>query len=75
MVLSLATFSLDITGDIPKVSYSTGLDRFMYMCYTFLSASILECAWVHYFTKRDSGDFTVDPEDDEQLLTELAVSG
>lgn len=50
-VLSLATLSFDVRNDIPSVPYATALDWFLYMCYLFLFASLLEFTAVHYFTK------------------------
>lgn len=50
-VLSLATLSFDVRNDIPSVPYVTALDWFLFMCYLFLFASLLEFTIVHYFTK------------------------
>lgn len=56
-VLTLSTFGLDTKTDLPKVSYPTALDWFVIMCFTFVIATLLEFAGVHYFTKVGSGEF------------------
>ncbi|CAL1280786.1 unnamed protein product [Larinioides sclopetarius] len=56
-VLTLSTFGLDTKTDLPKVSYPTALDWFVIMCFTFVIATLLEFAGVHYFTKIGSGEF------------------
>ena len=49
--LSLATLSFDIRNYTAPVSYLTALDWFVIMAYAFLLASLLQFAFVHYFTK------------------------
>ena len=49
--LSLATLSFDIRNYTAVVSYLTALDWFVIMAYAFLLASLLQFAFVHYFTK------------------------
>jgi len=49
--LSLATLSFDIRNYTAAVSYLTALDWFVIMAYAFLLASLLQFAFVHYFTK------------------------
>ncbi|XP_071043648.1 gamma-aminobutyric acid receptor subunit alpha-6-like isoform X2 [Parasteatoda tepidariorum] len=56
-VLTLSTFGLDTKTDLPKVSYPTALDWFVGMCFTFVIATLLEFAGVHYFTKIGSGEY------------------
>jgi hypothetical protein len=55
-VLTLATFGLDTRTDFPKVSYPTALDWFVIMCFSFVIATLLEFAAVHYFTKVGYGE-------------------
>lgn len=49
--LSLTTLSFDIRSYTAAVSYLTALDWFVIMAYVFLFASLLQFAFVHYFTK------------------------
>ena len=49
--LTLTTLALDSRGELPSVPYPTALDWFIIMCYSFVVASMLEYAGVHYFTK------------------------
>lgn len=56
-MLTLSTFGLDTKTDLPKVSYPTALDWFVIMCFTFVIATLLEFAGVHYFTKIGFGEF------------------
>uniref|UniRef100_T1IP39 Neurotransmitter-gated ion-channel ligand-binding domain-containing protein n=1 Tax=Strigamia maritima TaxID=126957 RepID=T1IP39_STRMM len=55
-VLTLSTFVLDTRNDLPKVHYPTALDWFVLMCFSFVIATLLEFAGVHYFTKIGSGE-------------------
>ncbi|ELU08089.1 hypothetical protein CAPTEDRAFT_148069 [Capitella teleta] len=54
--LTLTTVSMDTRDDLPKVPYPTALDYFNIMCYLFVTATLIEFAIVHYFTKTDSKD-------------------
>ncbi|CAF4299740.1 unnamed protein product [Rotaria socialis] len=54
--LSLATLSFDIRNYTAAVSYLTALDWFVIMAYGFLLASLLQFAFVHYFTKFSYGE-------------------
>ena len=49
----LTTCTIAITGreGIPKVSYSTALDLFLLLCFSFVFAALVEFAAVNYFTK------------------------
>ncbi len=49
--LTLTTLALDSRKELPSVPYTTGLDWFMIMCYSYVVASMLEYSGVHYFTK------------------------
>ena len=49
--LSLTTLSFDIRNYTAAVSYLTALDWFVIIAYVFLLASLLQFAFVHYFTK------------------------
>ncbi|XP_054721536.1 gamma-aminobutyric acid receptor alpha-like isoform X2 [Uloborus diversus] len=64
-VLTLSTFGLDTKTDLPKVSYPTALDWFVIMCFTFVIATLLEFAGVHYFTKIGSGEYPCIQSGDE----------
>ena len=50
-VLSLTTLSFDIRNHTATVSYLTALDWFVIMSHVFLFASLIQFAFVHYFTK------------------------
>ena len=52
--------------DIPKVSYSTALDYFVGTCFTFVLATIIQFAGVHYFTKHGSGEIIHDSDSEEE---------
>ncbi|XP_026675251.1 gamma-aminobutyric acid receptor alpha-like isoform X2 [Ceratina calcarata] len=62
-VLTLSTISLDSRTDLPKVKYATALDWFLLMSFGYCSATLLEFAGVHYFTKVGSGEIPLDEED------------
>jgi hypothetical protein len=59
-VLTLTTLGMDARSDLPKVPYATALDVYLIMCYLFVVATLIEFAAVHYFTKRNFGDFADD---------------
>lgn len=48
---------LEARTDLPKVSYPTALDFFVFLSFAFIFATILQFAVVHYFTKYGSGEF------------------
>ena len=48
---------LEARTDLPKVSYPTALDFFVFLSFAFIFATILQFAIVHYFTKYGSGEF------------------
>jgi len=54
--LSLTTLSFDIRTYTAVVPYLTALDWFVIMSYSFLLASLLQFAFVHYFTKFGYGE-------------------
>lgn len=47
---------LEARTDLPKVSYPTALDFFVFLSFAFIFATILQFAIVHYFTKYGSGE-------------------
>ncbi|CAG2169299.1 unnamed protein product, partial [Oppiella nova] len=50
-VLTMTFMSLELRNDLPKVPYLTALDYFVYISFAFISATILEFGFVHFFTK------------------------
>lgn len=66
---------LEARTDLPKVPYPTALDFFVFLSFAFIFATILQFAFVHYFTKYGSGecyfnaeDFLSESESDEDEL-------
>ncbi|XP_068229630.1 gamma-aminobutyric acid receptor alpha-like [Palaemon carinicauda] len=55
-VLTMTFLGLEARKDLPKVSYSTALDLFVWLSYGFIFATIIEFAFVHIFTKVGSGE-------------------
>jgi gamma-aminobutyric acid receptor subunit alpha len=47
---------LEARTDLPKVAYPTALDFFVFLSFSFIFATILQFAIVHYFTKYGSGE-------------------
>ncbi|XP_028134699.1 gamma-aminobutyric acid receptor alpha-like [Diabrotica virgifera virgifera] len=77
-VLTLSTISLDSRTDLPKVSYATALDWFLFTSFFYCIATLLEFASVHYFTKVGSGEIAVDEEEwedcsesEEEIIGEI----
>ncbi|XP_046440275.1 gamma-aminobutyric acid receptor alpha-like [Daphnia pulex] len=71
-VLTMTFLGLEARANLPKVTYPTALDHFIFLSFGFIFATIVQFAFVHYFTKNGFGelyfsDMTVDDEDDEQL--------
>lgn len=69
---------LEARTDLPKVSYPTALDFFVFLSFVFIFATILQFAVVHYFTKYGSGECyfnyyesSSDSENEETLETEF----
>jgi len=67
----LTTSTIGLTGraGIPKVSYSTALDVFLLMCFSFVFAALVEYAGVNYFTKGGQKDFKEDSEGEVEVGT------
>ncbi|KAA0191205.1 hypothetical protein HAZT_HAZT008275 [Hyalella azteca] len=55
-VLTMTFLGLEARADLPRVSYSTALDIFVWISFGFIFATIVEFAFVHYFTKFGSGE-------------------
>ncbi|XP_037787749.1 gamma-aminobutyric acid receptor alpha-like [Penaeus monodon] len=55
-VLTMTFLGLEARTDLPKVSYITALDLFVWISYGFIFATIIEFAFVHVFTKVGSGE-------------------
>lgn len=55
-ILSMTFLGLETRIDLPKVSYPTALDYFVFISFAFIFATILQFAVVHYFTKYGSGE-------------------
>ena len=64
----LTTCTVGLTGreGIPKVSYSTALDVYLLMCFSFVFAALVEYAGVNYFTKTGFREGTT--ESDEVII-------
>ncbi|XP_023932518.1 gamma-aminobutyric acid receptor alpha-like [Lingula anatina] len=70
-VLTMAFLSIDTRTDLPRVSYSTALDWFIGMCFSFVLATIIQFATVHFFTKHGTGEvMNVAPDSDDELEPE-----
>ncbi|KAK4887223.1 hypothetical protein RN001_003494 [Aquatica leii] len=65
-VLTMTFLGLEARTDLPKVPYPTALDFFVFLSFTFIFATIIQFAVVHYFTKYGSGEcyFSVDLSSD-----------
>ena len=66
----LTTCTIAITGreGIPKVSYSTALDLFLLLCFSFVFAALVEFAAVNYFTKSVQREGPAPEPESEQVL-------
>jgi len=66
-VLTMTFLGLEARTDLPKVSYPTALDFFVFLSFGFIFATILQFAVVHYYTKYGSGEcyFIIEELDSE----------
>ena len=55
-LLTTTTITITVRTGLPKVSYSTALDIFLLMCFSFVFAALVEYAGVNYFTKTGVGE-------------------
>ncbi|KAL3266712.1 hypothetical protein HHI36_010873 [Cryptolaemus montrouzieri] len=55
-ILTMTFLGLEARTDLPKVPYPTALDFFVFLAFTFIFATIIQFAVVHYFTKYGSGE-------------------
>lgn len=67
-VLTLSTISLDSRKDLPKVRYATALDWFLLSCFFYCIATLLQFAFVHYFTKVGSGEIPLDEDEWDDVV-------
>ncbi|XP_066154466.1 gamma-aminobutyric acid receptor alpha-like [Euwallacea fornicatus] len=67
-VLTMTFLGLEARKDLPKVSYPTALDYFVFLSFSFIFATIIQFAIVHYFTKYGSGEcyFSADLSSDDE---------
>jgi len=71
-VLTMTFLGLEARTDLPKVSYPTALDFFVFLSFGFIFATILQFAVVHYFTKYGSGEcyFIIEELDSDSAESE-----
>lgn len=55
-ILTMTFLGLEARTDLPKVPYSTALDLFLWLSYGFIFATIIEFAFVHFYTKYGYGE-------------------
>ena len=48
LVLSIVTFNLTVSNDLPKINYNTLLDWFVWYCFIFVIFAVAEFATVHH---------------------------
>ncbi|XP_059351093.1 gamma-aminobutyric acid receptor alpha-like [Daphnia carinata] len=71
-ILTMTFLVLEARANLPKVTYPTALDHFFFLSFGFIFATIIQFAFVHYFTKYGFGELyfsqmATDDDDDEQL--------
>ena len=67
VVLTMCFMNIDNRRDVPKVSYSTALDYYVGGSFTFVLATIIQFAGVHYFTKHGSGEISHDSDSEDDV--------
>ena len=60
-MLTMTFLGLETRNDLPKVSYVTALDYFVAITFSFIFATIVQFAIVHYYTKVGSGEYYFAP--------------
>uniref|UniRef100_A0A1I8HG99 Neur_chan_LBD domain-containing protein n=1 Tax=Macrostomum lignano TaxID=282301 RepID=A0A1I8HG99_9PLAT len=63
-VLSMAFLFMDCRSDLPRVGYSTALDWYVALCFTFVLSTLLQFAVVHHFTKHGTGEVYLSMDSD-----------
>ncbi|XP_033111431.1 gamma-aminobutyric acid receptor subunit alpha-2-like [Anneissia japonica] len=77
-ILTITTLSLTATSSLPQVSYVKAIDVFIFDCFCFVFAALLEFAFVSYFTKRRGGTLPEMDDEDDHLIRceeELGLTG
>ncbi|XP_046553483.1 gamma-aminobutyric acid receptor alpha-like isoform X2 [Haliotis rubra] len=73
-VLTMTICGIENKTDFPKISYITAIDLYIGVCFAFVLATILEFAFVHYFTKYGTGEPLLyessDEDDDDSVFEE-----
>lgn len=72
----LTTCTIALTGreGIPKVTYSTALDIYLLMCFSFVFAALVEYAGVNYFTKTPAKECVEDSDEVSVHVTQVSMS-
>ncbi|XP_044748312.1 gamma-aminobutyric acid receptor alpha-like [Coccinella septempunctata] len=79
-ILTMTFLGLEARTDLPKVPYPTALDFFVFLAFTFIFATIIQFAVVHYFTKYGSGecyfsaDFSSDSSSEDEDWASLETT-
>ncbi|XP_071951891.1 gamma-aminobutyric acid receptor subunit alpha-5-like isoform X2 [Antedon mediterranea] len=67
-ILTITTLSLTATSSLPQVSYVKAIDLFIFDCFCFVFAALIEFAFVSYFTKRRGGTLPEMDDEDDNLI-------
>eukprot|EP00047_Mylnosiga_fluctuans_P021584 m.106663 g.106663 ORF g.106663 m.106663 type:complete len:416 (-) comp8952_c0_seq4:1725-2972(-) len=49
LVVALSAFNIYVSNDLPKLSYTTFMDQYVIICFSFALVSVFEYATVNYF--------------------------
>jgi len=56
-VLTMTFLGLEARKDLPKVTYPTALDYFVFISFAYIFSTVVQFGLVHHFTKLGSGEY------------------
>merc|ERR1712038_1017391 len=64
-VLTMTFMGLEARKDLPKVTYPTALDYFVFISFMYIFSTVVQFGLVHHFTKLGSGEYYLEELENE----------
>merc|ERR1719219_1396479 len=64
-VLTMTFMGLEARKDLPKVTYPTALDYFVFISFMYIFCTVVQFGLVHHFTKMGSGEYYLEELENE----------
>merc|ERR1712130_842906 len=64
-VLTMTFLGLEARKDLPKVTYPTALDYFVFISFMYIFSTVVQFGLVHHFTRLGSGEYYLEELENE----------